>query len=180
MEKKPVKGYEENYYLDPDSLQVINRNTNRPLSIWPDGAGYPSVQLWKNNKGTNKLVHILFAEAYVPNPDGLPMVNHKDEDPRNYPPDNLEWCTQKYNQNYGTVNERRGASISAAMAGKSKPWVAEQKGVPVIGTDSDGNERYFESGRAADRELGLAPGSVARTVRGVQKTAGGYKFRRAK
>lgn len=48
----------------------------------------------------------LVAEAFIPNPDNLPFVNHKDENPSNDCVENLEWCTCEYNISYGTARER--------------------------------------------------------------------------
>ena len=53
-----------------------------------------------------RTIHRLVAEAFIPNPDDLPIINHKDENKLNNVVSNLEWCTHKYNSNYGTINKR--------------------------------------------------------------------------
>lgn len=68
--------------------------------------GYQGVLLKTPEKFKGVPVHRLVAEAFIPNPDNLPQVNHKDENKWNNCVDNLEWCTAKYNSNYGTKNIR--------------------------------------------------------------------------
>lgn len=68
--------------------------------------GYYKIGLPKDGKYYNKQIHRLVAEAFIPNPDNLPVVNHKDENPLNNTVENLEWCTVQYNSTYGTVRER--------------------------------------------------------------------------
>lgn len=179
LEKKPIPGYEDNYYLDPDAMQVVNKKTGRPLKPRPDSSGYAEVQLWKNNKGTHKNLHRLFAEAYIPNPDNLPEVNHKDENPMNYNLDNLEWCDKSYNQRYGTINKRRGPKISESLKGRSRPEGAGRASIPVVAIDGWGNETIFTSGREACRVLGIRQSCLAAVLAGKQKTTGGYRFRYA-
>lgn len=69
---------------------------------------YPCVRLRKNGKTITKTVHRMVAEAFIPNPNNLPEVNHKDENKYNNCVDNLEWCTHKQNMNSGTVSARIG------------------------------------------------------------------------
>lgn len=64
--------------------------------------GYLSVALSKDNKAKEFKVHRLVANAFIPNPHQLPQVNHKDERKTNNCATNLEWCTAKYNSNYGS------------------------------------------------------------------------------
>lgn len=68
--------------------------------------GYCHVMLSKNGVPKRYKVHRLVAKAFIPNPNNLPIINHKDENPKNNSVENLEWCDQKYNVNYGTMIER--------------------------------------------------------------------------
>ena len=68
--------------------------------------GYVRVRLC----GQDFLVHRLVAEVFIPNPEGKPYVNHKDENPSNNSVDNLEWVTHKENINYGTCQQRMSES----------------------------------------------------------------------
>lgn len=63
--------------------------------------GYMQVCLCKNGEMKHPLIHRLVAETFIPNPDNLPQINHKDENPSNNVLDNLEWCTAEYNLKYG-------------------------------------------------------------------------------
>ena len=70
--------------------------------------GYLQVQLSVKDKPKTVKIHRIVAEVFIQNPDGLPEVNHRDEDKTNNAASNLEWCSHGYNSRYGT----RGARIS--------------------------------------------------------------------
>lgn len=104
-----IKGY-ENYEVTC-SGEVINTKTGRVLKHCKDSNGYLCVNLSENGKKKKFLIHRLVAQAFIPNPDNLPEVNHKDEDKTNNYVDNLEWCTHEYNINYGTRNKRVAKTV---------------------------------------------------------------------
>lgn len=80
--------------------------------------GYLVVCFNRNGVKKNLRVHRLVAQAFIPNPFNYPIVNHKDECKTNNAVDNLEWCDVKYNDNYGTRNER----LSQKLSGRPHPW----------------------------------------------------------
>lgn len=89
----------------------------RTLKPRYDKDGYLRVGLSKNSTLATKHIHRLVAEAFIPNPNGLPQVNHIDEAKVNNNVGNLEWCTSKYNNNHGTRNERRVQAQSKKVVG---------------------------------------------------------------
>lgn len=100
---KDISGY-ENYQVSDTGI-IINKKTKRKLRQY-DKKGYLNVSLFKNGKKKNKLVHRLVAEAFIENINKYPQVNHKNENTYDNCVDNLEWCTAKYNSNYGTHKDK--------------------------------------------------------------------------
>lgn len=74
--------------------------------------GYETIKLSKNGFDKNFQIHRLVAQAFIPNPNNLPQINHKDENKLNNNVNNLEWCTNKYNSNYGTRNTKISNTMS--------------------------------------------------------------------
>jgi len=83
--------------------------------------GYVKVTLCKNGVHTQKMIHRLVAETFIPNPNNLPQVNHKDEDKTNNHIDNLEWCTDLYNKCYGTARQRQAESLKGVYINSKNP-----------------------------------------------------------
>ena len=115
-EWRAVPGYEGLYEVSSyGRVKSIDRyvksksyrlHKGKVLSPGKDRNGYLFVVLSYNGKHKGITVHRLVAESFIPNPDNLPQVNHKDEDKTNNNVDNLEWCDAKYNSNYGTARIR--------------------------------------------------------------------------
>ena len=104
----PIKNY-EHYLIDVDGT-VTNTRTNNQIKPSLNENGYWYVSLWNEGKGKTFSLHRLVAEAYVPNPDNKPFVNHKDANRANPHKDNLEWCTQAENithaYNIGNMSQK--------------------------------------------------------------------------
>ena len=129
------------------------------------GNDYRKVSLWKNNKGENALVHRIVAQAFVPNPDDLPEVNHKDENKENNNADNLEWCDRIYNANYGT-------SIQRIVEKRKGVPVGEQ---PIIQFTKDGLfVARHESAMKAAESVGGSNSAIGKCANGRSKTSYGY------
>lgn len=98
-----LKEFEERYEIFQDST-IISLITNKPICQWKDNVGYLQVKLKKNGKNYYKRVHRLVAEHFIPNPNGLPQVNHIDGDKTNNNINNLEWTNNKTNTQHGYDN----------------------------------------------------------------------------
>ena len=86
--------------------------------------GYYTVGLRKPDVSHKEsLVSRMVAMAFIPNPDNLPCVNHKDENSKNNCVNNSEWCTREYNNRYGTIRERH----RQMMLGTKRPHTEETK-----------------------------------------------------
>lgn len=77
--------------------------------------GYLEVNLWLEGKYKTHKVHRLVAMAFIANPNNYKEINHKDENKANNHIDNIEWCTSKYNVNYGSRNKRCALSKYKAV-----------------------------------------------------------------
>src|SRR5689334_15051695 len=91
----------EKYMVGTDG-RIINRKTGKRLTPHYDGVRYPYISVYLGNGVTRKLnVHRLVAHVYLPNPEKLKQINHKDGDHTNNHVTNLEWCTPSYNVSDG-------------------------------------------------------------------------------
>ena len=111
---KEMSGYEDMYEISNLS-NIRNKKTKRLIKQFKNRHGYITVRIYKAGVGTTRTVHRLVAKTFIPNPENLPEVNHKDENQSNNVVPNLEWCTRRYNVYYGTGIERREASRAIAI-----------------------------------------------------------------
>ena len=129
--------------------------------------GYLRVSLHAHS---DYLIHRLVAQAFIPNPDNLPFINHKDECPFNNCVDNLEWCTHKYNINYGTCQER--ARATQQITHPQQCQAATSKKVKCIETGI-----VYGSIKDAARKTGLWYSAISSVCLGKRNMTGGYHWK---
>ena len=163
-----IKGYEGLYKVS-DKGQILSLNykgkgVEKILSNKPNaGNKYWAITLVKDGIQKTFMVHRLVAEAFIPNPNNLPQINHKDENGKNNDVSNLEWCSRSYNMNYGTRAEKQSKKVKKA----------------VIQLSMDGNFiREWEGGCDAEEYYNKRTAqNIGRCCRGIIKSAYGYKWK---
>ena len=154
---RDIKGYEGKYMVSNlgrvKSLNYRNTGKEKIMKGLDNGKGYLFVQLCKDGKVKNCRINRLVAQAFLPNPNNLPEVNHKDKIRTNNKVENLEWCTSQYNVEY---------SQAKAVTGINK----------VSGLILE-----FPSAKEASRQMGISQGSITMCCQGKgYKSAGGYTW----
>ncbi|MFT8488006.1 NUMOD4 domain-containing protein [Oenococcus sicerae] len=115
------------------------------------------------------LIHRLVAQAFIPNPNHYPQINHKDENKSNNCVENLEWVTAKQNMNYGTAINRRLQKTDYKKIGKDK-----EKYISAL--SSNGIKTIFSSLTKASLILKINIGHISEAANGKRPKAGGYKW----
>lgn len=101
-------------------------------------------------------IHRLVAQAFIPNPDNLPVINHKDCNPANNVVSNIEWCTQSYNTNYEPTLKKRSKTVAQSL---NSILVA-----------------IYPSLAEASRQTKIRIGDICRCCKGQRCTAGGFTW----
>ena len=162
---KDVIGYEGLYKVSDrgnvysvERVDSIGRKIGgRILKPNYDRYGYLIVRLYKNGIVKAKKIHRLVTEAFIPNPNNFPQVNHIDEVKDNNNVENLEWCDTRYNLNYGTARKRATKKTS--------------KKVKAVNVET-GEVVKFNSTHEAGRK-GYDQSSVSASCRGDYNNGGG-------
>ena len=146
---KDIPGYEGVYKVSTlgnvmtfQHKGVYGKNPYGRLKVQsPDSCGYMYVSLVDKNGNKKKVsVHRLVAMTFIPNPDNLPQVNHKDEIRDHNCVDNLEWCTVLYNQRYGHRRER--SSISSTGEKNARAILTEDQVKEIRRTYIPGDKEF--------------------------------------
>ncbi len=156
---REISGY-KNYFATSGG-KIYSKYNNKYLKKTPLGK-YDSVCLYRDKeKGKTLTVHRLIAKTYLPNPDNLPEVNHKDGNKRNNRLDNLEWKTR-----VGNVNHARESGIMSVH--KRAVYQMDMDGTIIT---------KFDSIKEASIQTGIHNRSINPVCKGKRHTAGGYRWR---
>ena len=161
-EWRDILGYEGLYQVS--NLGRVKNNKNKIMKHHMNEKGYYRITLCKYGKRKSHLIHRLVAEAFIPNRCNLSEVNHIDENKGNNQVENLEWCTHKYNSNYGTRNKRMGKSMEGKYLGNKS---STSKRVMCVNTNE-----VFGSIREAGRKYNISNGDISKCCKGKLKSAG--------
>lgn len=162
--------------------RIRNDKTQQILSPWLTSHGYPSVTLWRGGKGVKRPVHRLVAEAFIPNPDNKPCIDHINTVTTDNRVENLRWVTMQENsRNPITLDRLRKTTFKAGalnpktMTGKT--GALNPRSRPVVQHSKDGEFiRRFSCAREAMRETGIDCSVITNVCRHKpsRKTAGGF------
>lgn len=154
--------YIEKYYVNEFGI-IKNSKTGKEYSGKIDNRGYLRVDISINGKRKVVFPHRIVAETFIPNPDNLPEVNHKDGDKTNDYVENLEWVTAKENTTHAV---KTGLINSFTQGGK-----------PCVQKDLKGNMiNIFNSMSEASRQLNIAQSLINRVCLGQRKSTKGFIF----
>ena len=193
MEKeifRDIKGFENFYQISNygriKSLERIDKSNHlvkeKILKLKTDKYGYLQAALCKDGKMKHIAVHRLVAMAFIPNPNNYPQCNHIDENKKNNYVQNLEWCTVKYNINFGTRNERTAQALKGRIVSeKTRKKIGEVHSKPVLQLDKKTEEiiAEFPSTYEVERKLGFCHNSISQCClkKPHYNTAYGFKWR---
>lgn len=168
---RDIKGYEGKYQVsnlgNVRSLMYHNAKGIKRISLLKpatDGKGYLRCALSKNNILTTFKVHRLVAQAFIPNPNNYPQINHIDGNKKNNKVDNLEWCTNSINQIHAySTNLNQGVRGRGTIVGVTYP---------------NGDYVEFSSLKKAAMALGVHPVTIRIKILGIRPSNKliGYKF----
>jgi len=171
---KDIPNYEGLYQVSNFGIvKSVRRNKIRKTHISREG--YEKIMLSNNGIGKNFLVHRLVAEAFIPNPSNLPQINHKDENKKNNCVENLEWCSQKYNCNYGNRTNAIASKNKIIHKGKHYSINTEfKKGRNALKVKNITMNKVYNSMQEAYKDTGVPTSNICLCCKGKLKQAGGY------
>ncbi|MDO5575339.1 MAG: NUMOD4 domain-containing protein [bacterium] len=185
---KPISGYED-FYLVSNMGRIWSVRSGRALKLPVSKTGYCRTHLSVDGIVKIYSVHRLVAQAFIPNPQNKPTVNHINENKQDNRVENLEWATYHEQNIHGTRTERvrkstdyKARSIDYAVVASKHNYyeINKEQMKPVLQFDKYGNFIARHEGVAsAARNVGICASHICCCLKGRRKSSGGYKWKYA-
>ena len=156
---KPIREFPLYEISSDGRVRRVGENKVRKISIGK--RGYPVLSLRKDGKTYVRTLHRLLADAFIPNPNNLPEINHIDGNKTNFSLSNLEWCTRKHNDNHARRTGLHKSDGDKAVVQYSL------SGVPIA---------EYKSASEAARKTGASRSAIA-NVCNRRKNQKGYEHK---
>ena len=157
---KDIKGYEGLYQISTNGdIKRVWKSKETICKPSLDSNGYKQITLTKNKKRKSYKIHKLVAITFINNKNNYKEINHKDENKLNNNVNNLEWCTRKYNCNYGNRN-----------------YKCTRHRIHKVGQYDLQNNliNTYSSLQDAERITGIKYQNISSCCRNIKKSSGGY------
>lgn len=177
--KKWIEGYEGLYWItntgrviSAERYDRFNRKHGGEMTLKQAGRGYCFVFLFKDGKRKQRYIHRLVAQAFIPNPDNKPEVDHIDNDITNNIVSNLRWVTHKENQNNEITRTKmlEDTSKFVSQKGADNPFSRKVRMYSLEGELL----RTFDCLQDAARFAGVTDANIGKVCRGERFSSGGY------
>jgi hypothetical protein len=186
-----IKSLERTIIYKDGSKHLYKEKILKPSN---DKDGYLLIGLHKDNKCQVFRVHRLVALAFIPNPENLPIINHKNEIKTDNRVENLEFCSARYNVTYNDAHIKRGENLKGKFKGENNPFYGKHhtdESKKKIGKAHKGRIspnrkpilqytldmvliRDWDSATTASKELNINLGHITECCRGERNKCGGF------
>lgn len=169
-----VKSLYREFWCGKD-YNILKKYPETILTIWLDNGGYEYVTFTRNSKSKKFKVHRLVGEAFIPNPENKPQIDHIDTIRTNNKVENLRWVTRSEN-NLNPITLKR---YSTTKMGDKNPFKKIKKKVFQIDNQTNEIVKIWDSAVDAAKGIGADSSNIYRVIYGEKNTCRGYKWKYA-
>lgn len=183
---RDIKGYEEKYQISNlgrvKSLSFNKTGEKKLLKPHDNGNGYLTVCLWKDNRYKHKYIHRLVAEAFLPNPENKPCIDHINTNRDDNRIENLRWCTYSENLMNPITNKKSSETHREIYQGNNNPNYGNRGksntlSIPILQLDLFGNIiKLWYGAKETERENNFDASTITKCCKGKKLTHKGFRW----